>query len=68
MALEVLDKAAEKLEAVKRDLKTATDAVANFAGKEPSERAKLELARDEQLVVHRRRISATKSQRIYPTS
>src|SRR5262245_5784556 len=33
MALEVLKKAGEKLEAVKRDLKTATDAVANFAGK-----------------------------------
>src|SRR5499427_7524370 len=49
MALEVLKKAEEKLEAAKRDLKAATDAVANFAGKEPSERAKLELARDEKL-------------------
>jgi hypothetical protein len=49
MALEVLKKAGEKLEAVKSDLKKATDAVANFSGTEPSERAKLELARDEQL-------------------
>jgi hypothetical protein len=49
MALEVLKKAEEKLEAAKQDLKTATDAVANFAGQEPSERAKLELARDEKL-------------------
>src|SRR5499433_1760895 len=49
MALEVLKKAEEKLEASKRDLKAATDAVANFAGKEPAERAKLELARDERL-------------------
>jgi hypothetical protein len=49
MALEVLKKAGEKLEAVKGDLKKATDAVANFSGKEAAERAKLELARDEQL-------------------
>ena len=49
MALEVLKKAGEKLEAVKGDLKRATDAVATFSGKEPAERAKLELARDEQL-------------------
>ena len=49
MALEVLKKAGEKLEAVKADLKSATDKVSSFAGTEPSERAKLELARDEQL-------------------
>jgi len=49
MALEVLEKAKAKLDAVKADLKTATEAVANFTGKEPSERAKLELVRDEQL-------------------
>ena len=49
MALEVLKKAGEKLESVKADLKAATDKVASFAGTEPSERAKLELARDEQL-------------------
>src|SRR4029450_6929634 len=49
MALEVLKKAAEKLDAVKADLKAATNKVASFSGTEPSERAKLELARDEQL-------------------
>jgi hypothetical protein len=49
MALEVLKKAGEKLDAVRSDLKTATDAVANFSGAEPSERAKLELLRDEEL-------------------
>jgi hypothetical protein len=49
MALEVLKQAETKLEAVKADLKVATDAVANFSGKDPAERAKLELARDEQL-------------------
>ena len=49
MALEVLKQAETKLEGVKADLKTATDAVANFSGKDPAERAKLELARDEQL-------------------
>jgi hypothetical protein len=49
MALEVLKKAGEKLEAVKADLKSASDKVSSFTGTEPSERAKLELARDEQL-------------------
>jgi hypothetical protein len=49
MALEVLKQAETKLEAVKADLKVATEAVANFSGKDPAERAKLELARDEQL-------------------
>ena len=49
MALEVLKQAETKLEAVKADLKVATEAVANFSGKDPAERARLELARDEQL-------------------
>jgi hypothetical protein len=49
MALEVLKKAGEKLDAVKADLKAAADKVSAFSGTEPSERAKLELARDEQL-------------------
>src|SRR5262245_61599947 len=49
MALEVLKKAGEKLEAVRSELKAATDAVANFSGAEPAERAKLELRRDEEL-------------------
>jgi hypothetical protein len=49
MALEVLKKASEKLDAMKADLKTASEKVAAFNGTEPSERAKLELLRDEQL-------------------
>lgn len=49
MALEVLKKAGEKLDAVKADLGAATEQVATFKGSEPSERAKLELVRDEQL-------------------
>ena len=49
MALEVLQKAEHKLDAVKGDLKAASEKVAAFKGSEPSERAKLELVRDEQL-------------------
>ena len=49
MALEVLKKAGEKLDAVKAELKAAADKVSTFSGTEPSERARLELARDEQL-------------------
>ncbi len=49
MALEVLKAAQGKLDAEKIKLKDTADKVAGFAGTEPSERAKLELARDEQL-------------------
>ncbi|HEX5998299.1 MAG TPA: cell surface protein [Hyphomicrobiaceae bacterium] len=49
MSLEILKQAEAKLDAVRKDLVAATDKVAKFAGKEPAERAKLELARDEQL-------------------
>ena len=49
MALEVLKTAGQKLDAVKADLKAAAESVGSFAGTEPSERAKLELIRDEQL-------------------
>ena len=49
MALEILKQAESKLEAVRTDLKAATEKVAGFSGTEPAERAKLELARDEQL-------------------
>jgi hypothetical protein len=49
MALEVLKKAEWKLEEAKKKLNEASSAVANFAGTEPSERAKLELIRDEVL-------------------
>jgi hypothetical protein len=49
MALEVLAKAEARLEAVRLELKAASDKVAGFSGTEPAERAKLELFRDEQL-------------------
>jgi hypothetical protein len=49
LALEVLQKANAKLEAQKAELSTAADKVANFAGTEIAERARLELVRDEQL-------------------
>lgn len=49
LALEVLKAADGKLEVERGALKTASDTVANYAGSEPAERAKLELARDEQL-------------------
>jgi hypothetical protein len=49
MALEVLRTAEQKLEAAKADLQKASDAVVNFKGSEVSDRARLELARDEQL-------------------
>jgi hypothetical protein len=49
MALEVLKKAEGALEAAKKDLGEASSKVAGFAGSEPAERAKLELARDEYL-------------------
>src|SRR5262245_37536000 len=49
MALEVLNQAETKLEAARKELNAATEKVANFSGTELAERAKLELARDEQL-------------------
>ncbi len=49
MALEVLRTAEGKLEAARAELKKASDAVANFQGSEPAERARLELIRDEHL-------------------
>jgi hypothetical protein len=49
MALEVLKQAEAKLNAARKDLQAASEKVANFSGTEPAERAKLELARDEQL-------------------
>ena len=49
MALEVLKTATEKLDSDAAALKEASDKVANFAGSEPAERARLELERDEQL-------------------
>ena len=49
MALEVLKTAEGKLDAAKKDLNDASAKVSGFVGTEPAERAKLELARDEQL-------------------
>jgi hypothetical protein len=49
MALQVLKTAEEKLEAARKALDEASGKVAGFAGSERAERAKLELARDEQL-------------------
>src|SRR5690606_8210765 len=51
MALEVLRTAEQRLDAAKTDRQKASDAVVNFTGTEVAERARLELARDEQ---HRR--------------
>ncbi len=49
MALEVLKIATTRLESERAALKEASDKVAGFAGTEPADRARLELARDEQL-------------------
>ena len=49
LALEVLKKAEAALAVAKDRLHIAADAVGNFAGSEPAERAKLELVRDEVL-------------------
>src|SRR5919112_156472 len=47
MALEVLRTAEQKLEAAKAELQRASDTVTGFQGTEISERARLELVRDE---------------------
>jgi hypothetical protein len=49
LALEVLQKAEVKLEEAKTALKSAAEAVAGFSGGEAADRARLELARDQQL-------------------
>jgi hypothetical protein len=49
IALEVLRTAEQRLEAAKAELQRASDAVVNFKGTEVSERARLELTRDEHL-------------------
>lgn len=48
-ALEVLKLAESRLEKAKAELGAASDAVKNYAGDDPAERAKLELFRDEKL-------------------
>ena len=49
LALEVLKTATVKLDEARAALNTESGKVANFKGTEPAERARLELARDEQL-------------------
>jgi hypothetical protein len=49
LALEVLKTATAKLDGERAALKEASDKVANYAGAEPAERARLELTRDEHL-------------------
>jgi len=49
LALGILKSAEARLEARQKSLTQASDAVANFAGSEPAERAKLELSRDVKL-------------------
>jgi hypothetical protein len=49
LALEVLEKAGEQLEAAKRDLQASMQAIEGYQGNDPAERAKLELARDEKM-------------------
>jgi flagellar motor protein MotB len=49
LALDVLKLAGQKLEAAKAELGKAAEAVGGFQGTEPSERARLELVRDEHL-------------------
>ena len=48
-ALEVLDTAEQKVEAAKAELDQAVAALDGYAGEDPAERARLELARDERL-------------------
>jgi hypothetical protein len=48
-ALELLQLANAALEGAKAELKAASDALAAYAGAEPAERARLELARDERM-------------------
>ncbi len=49
MALEILQLATTKLDAAKKRLGESSELVATFKGTEPAERARLELARDEEL-------------------
>lgn len=49
LALKLLEKAQKEVDAAKKSLDKATKAVANFKGTEPSARAELEMARDDEL-------------------
>lgn len=63
LALHVLEKAEAELDAAKQNLESAMQDVENYQGDDPAERAKLELARDEQMRVvqyHDRRYQIAK--------
>ena len=49
LALEVLKKGEEQLEKAKATLATSMQAIENYQGEDPAERARLELARDQQM-------------------
>ncbi len=49
LALEVLEKAGQQLEQAKADLSAAMQTVENYQGEDPAERARLEMARDQQM-------------------
>jgi hypothetical protein len=49
LALEILRVAQGRLDAAKAELQKASDAVANFQGTDPADRARLELVRDEHI-------------------
>ena len=49
LALEVLRVAEDRLNVAKAELQTASDAVSNFSGNAPADRARLELIRDEHI-------------------
>jgi hypothetical protein len=49
LALEVLKKAQAELDAARAELDTAMAAVSGYSGDDPAERAKLEMARDQQM-------------------
>lgn len=49
LALEVLKKGEEQLDQAKADLELSMQAIESFAGEDPAERARLELARDEKM-------------------
>jgi hypothetical protein len=49
LALEILRKAEDRLNGAKAELQKASEAVANFSGTDPADRARLELVRDEHI-------------------
>ncbi len=63
LALEVMKKGEEQLDQAKADLETSMQAIQNYQGEDPAERARLELARDEKMRIvqyHDRRYQIAK--------